>query len=71
MPRQTLTIALGFDGALELLYPNEKGIILPKGEAEARIVEILEGFRRDYKTIKKERSKESVVPTLSLEDLGL
>lgn len=53
----SLTITLGFAGSLRIVYPNGKSIDLPLGEAEARLVEILEGFRRDYKTILQERQK--------------
>lgn len=71
-PPQTLTITLGFAGTLRVIYPNGKGIDLPAGDAEARMVEILEGFRRDLRSIRQERSKASVVPeALSLIDLDL
>lgn len=68
----TLTVTLGFGGTLRLLFPNGKGIDLPLGDAEARMVEILEGFRRDLRSIRRERSKNSVMPeALSLSDLDL
>lgn len=68
----TLTVTLGFAGTLRLLYPNGKSIDLPIGDAEARMVEILEGFRRDLRSIRRERSKDSVAPeALSLSDLDL
>lgn len=53
-PPQTLTIALGFNGTLQILYPNGKSIDLPKGLAEARLLEVLEGFRRSFREIKQE-----------------
>lgn len=56
-PPASLTIALGFDGELRICYPNGKSIDLPKGEAEVRIREVLEGFRRDLKAIRKEVSE--------------
>ena len=56
-PPPTLTIGLGFDGELRICYPNGKSIDLPKGEAEARIREVLEGFRRNLRTIRKEVSE--------------
>lgn len=69
---QSLTVTLGFGGSLQVVFPGGKAIDLPIGDAEARMVEILEGFRRDLKSIRKERSKASVVPeALSLSDLGL
>lgn len=54
--RPTLIIALGFASSLQILYPNGKTIDLPLGEAEARLVEILEGFRRELRFIKAERA---------------
>ena len=69
---QSLTITLGFGGSLRLTFPSGKSLDLPIGDAEARMVEILEGYRRDLKSIRQERSKASVVPeALSLSDLGL
>ncbi len=53
-PPKSLSIGLGFDGELRILYPNGKSVDLPKGEAEARIREVLEGFRRDYRQVKRE-----------------
>lgn len=50
----TLVVTLGFDGELRLLYPNGKSIDLPKGDAEARMREILEGFKKDLRTYRKE-----------------
>ena len=60
--RPTLTIALGFASSLQILYPNGKTIDLPLGEAEARLVEILEGFRRDLRLIKAERAPQGKAP---------
>lgn len=56
-PPPSLTIGLGFDGELRILYPNGKSCDLPKGEAEARIREVLEGFRRDLQAIRREVSE--------------
>lgn len=49
-----LRVGLGFDGCLQLRYNNSKTLDLPKGEAEARIREILEGFRRPLAVIRQE-----------------
>lgn len=71
--RPTLTIALGFASSLQILYPNGKTIDLPLGEAEARLVEILEGFRRDLRLIKAERAPQGKAPLtyLSINDFIL
>lgn len=47
----TLTVTLGFNGGLRLRYPNGKYLDLPPGTAEARMLEILEGFRRSERAI--------------------
>lgn len=51
---KTLTVGLGFDGELRLLYPNGKSIDLPKGDAEARMREILQGFAKDLREYRRE-----------------
>lgn len=53
-PAETLTISLGFNGSLKVLYPNGRHLELPIGQAEARLREILEGFRKPLKTLQKE-----------------
>lgn len=72
-PPTTLTIALGFAGTLRIVYPNGKSIDLPQGDAEARLIEVLEGYRRELSQIR--RSLRPALPespqVLSLEDLDL
>ena len=61
----TLTVTLGFNGGLRLLYPNGKSIDLPPGEAEARMVEILEGFRRSYREVKRDVLANAAITAIS------
>lgn len=60
----TLTVTLGFNGSLRLLYPNGKSIDLPPGDAEARMLEILQGFRKDLKTIRREQTAKEAISAI-------
>ena len=73
MPPPTLTVTLGFDGELRLLYPNGKSVDLPKGDAEARIREILQGFKRplsDYRQEVIERAYSQLPPNAAVRRIG-
>lgn len=72
-PPLTLTVGLGFDGELRLLFPNGKSIDLPKGDAEARMREILQGFKRPlaaYRQEVREREYTEIPPGMEVRRYG-
>lgn len=72
-PLSELRVVLGFDSTLRLVYPNGKTLDLPRGEAEARMVEILSGFRLTLAQARAAAKPKAPGPVefLSISDLDL